>query len=202
MINSDLTESIRNKWSVILSDLEKVSRVAWIAYIDSYPLRIENNVLIVGILDRSKVMMASENKHSENLKKILLSQTKLDLLIEVQEIKDEKIIRYLKDKKLFGTEEDTLKPIANSNQNNIIVQNPLVTTFLTKRWQWILGLLFLLYFIFLFLDSKFEIVPDSSNVPQQVNEFECKTYTGSNGEFVDPCGDNYVPEDNPGYQGR
>jgi hypothetical protein len=198
---SDL-EVLQKNWLEILGELSNINRVSWLAYYDAYPLRIENNVLIIGVLNGSKVMMASEDRHKENLRKILLSQTKLNFIIEVQVLEDETIIRNLKDKKLFGTEEIAKNPISNTNQNTANTQNPFVTKFLAKRWQWILGLLFLLYFVFIFLDSKFEFVPDSSNVPQQVNEFECKTYTDSNGEFVDPCGDNYVPEDNPGYQGR
>jgi hypothetical protein len=202
MSNSDLTESISNKWSVILSDLEKVSRVAWLAYSDSYPITIENNILIVGILESSKIIMASEDKHKENLKKIILSETNVNLSIEIQLLKDDKIIRKIKDKKLFSTEEIAPKPIVETNQNKIYTKNPFITRFMAKRWQWIVGLLFLLYFIFLFLDSRFEFVPESSNVPQQINEFECKTYTDNNGEFIDPCGDNFIPEENPGYQGR
>jgi|688.fasta_scaffold391482_2 hypothetical protein len=195
-------EVLKKNWLEILGELSIINRVSWLAYCQSYPLKVENNVLIIGVLDRSKVSMASEDKHKENLRKILLSKTKLNLLVEVQVLEDETIIRYLKDKKLFSTEDITKHQILDTNHNKVNTQNPFVTKFLAKRWQWILGLLFLIYFIFLFLDSKFEFVPESSNVPQQVNEFECKTYTDFNGEFVDPCGENYVPEENPGYQGR
>jgi hypothetical protein len=96
MENDGLTESIKNKWLVILSELEKVSRVAWLAYYDSFPLKIENNVLVVGVSDRSKRMMASEEKHLNNFRKILLAEMNLDLSIEILFIEDEKLVEKIK----------------------------------------------------------------------------------------------------------
>ena len=101
MEKADVTEFIRNNWSAILSELEKVSRVAWLAYFGSFPLKIENNVLVVGVLDKSKVFMASEEKHLNNLRKTLLTATNLDYLIEIQVIEDEKLISIIKDRFLY-----------------------------------------------------------------------------------------------------
>lgn len=101
MEKDNVTEIIRNNWSDILSELEKISRVAWLAYFDSFPLKIENNVLFLGFFDKSKVIMASEEKHLNNLRKTLLAVTNLDYLIEIQVIEDEKLISIIKDRKLY-----------------------------------------------------------------------------------------------------
>jgi hypothetical protein len=49
---------------------------------DSRPLELNQTVLVVGLKDASKILMASEMKHIENLKNVLVSAVSLNVSIE------------------------------------------------------------------------------------------------------------------------
>jgi DNA polymerase III subunit gamma/tau len=70
------------RWKDIMGELSRVSRVAWLAYMDSKPLELNQTVLVVGLKDASKILMASEMKHIENLKNVLVSAVSLNVSIE------------------------------------------------------------------------------------------------------------------------
>jgi hypothetical protein len=65
-----------------MGELSRVSRVAWLAYMDSKPLELNQTVLVVGLKDASKILMASEMKHIENLRNVLVSSVSLNVSIE------------------------------------------------------------------------------------------------------------------------
>jgi hypothetical protein len=69
-----------------MGELSRVSRVAWLAYMDSKPLELNQTVLVVGLKDSSKILMASEMKHIENLKNVLVSAVSLNVSIEFKQM--------------------------------------------------------------------------------------------------------------------
>jgi DNA polymerase-3 subunit gamma/tau len=83
-VKKDITDvaELEVRWKDILGELSRVSRVAWLAYMDSKPLELNQTVLVIGLKDASKLMMASEMKHVENLKNVLVSSVSLNVSIE------------------------------------------------------------------------------------------------------------------------
>jgi hypothetical protein len=84
VVKKDITDvaDLEVRWKDIMGELSRVSRVAWLAYMDSKPLELNQTVLVVGLKDASKLMMASEMKHIENLKNVLVSAVSLNVSIE------------------------------------------------------------------------------------------------------------------------
>jgi hypothetical protein len=83
-VKKDITDvaELEVRWKDIMGELSRVSRVAWLAYMDSKPLELNQTVLVVGLKDASKILMASEMKHIENLKNVLVSAVSLNVSIE------------------------------------------------------------------------------------------------------------------------
>jgi hypothetical protein len=83
-VKKDITDvaELEVRWKDIMGELSRVSRVAWLAYMDSKPLELNQTVLVIGLKDASKLMMASEMKHIENLKNVLVSSVSLNVSIE------------------------------------------------------------------------------------------------------------------------
>jgi hypothetical protein len=87
-VKRDITDvaELEVRWKDIMGELSRVSRVAWLAYMDSKPLELNQTVLVIGLKDASKLMMASEMKHVENLKNVLVSSASLNVSIELKHI--------------------------------------------------------------------------------------------------------------------
>jgi DNA polymerase III gamma/tau subunit len=87
-VKKDITDvaELEVRWKDIMGELSRVSRVAWLAYMDSKPLELNQTVLVIGLKDASKLMMASEMKHVENLKNVLVSSVSLNVSIEFKQI--------------------------------------------------------------------------------------------------------------------
>jgi DNA polymerase-3 subunit gamma/tau len=87
-VKKDITDvaELEVRWKDIMGELSRVSRVAWLAYMDSKPLELNQTVLVVGLKDASKILMASEMKHIENLKNVLVSAVSLNVSIEFKHI--------------------------------------------------------------------------------------------------------------------
>jgi hypothetical protein len=83
-VKKDITDvaELEVRWKDIMGELSRVSRVAWLAYMDSRPLELNQTVLVVGLKDASKILMASEMKHIENLRNVLVSAVSLNVSIE------------------------------------------------------------------------------------------------------------------------
>ena len=83
-VKKDITDvaELEVRWKDIMGELSRVSRVAWLAYMDSKPLELNQTVLVVGLKDSSKILMASEMKHIENLRNVLVSAVSLNVSIE------------------------------------------------------------------------------------------------------------------------
>jgi hypothetical protein len=83
-VKKDITDvaELEVRWKDIMGELSRVSRVAWLAYMDSKPLELNQTVLVVGLKDASKILMASEMKHIENLKNVLVYAVSLNVSIE------------------------------------------------------------------------------------------------------------------------
>jgi hypothetical protein len=58
---------------------------------DSKPLELNQTVLVVGLKDASKILMASEMKHIENLKSVLVSAVSLNVSIEFKHMESNNV---------------------------------------------------------------------------------------------------------------
>ena len=64
-------KEVQVRWTDILAELAKENRVTWLIFMDSKPLELNQNKLIIGVADSSKLQQASEVKWQEILKKVL-----------------------------------------------------------------------------------------------------------------------------------
>jgi DNA polymerase III subunit gamma/tau len=82
---SDIKE-IQVRWSDILGELARANRVTWLIFMDSKPLELSQNKLIIGLADSAKLLQANEIKWQEILRKVLKDSIDLDLLLEFTKI--------------------------------------------------------------------------------------------------------------------
>ena len=85
---TDIKE-VQVRWSDILAELARENRVTWLIFMDSKPLELNQNKLIIGVADSSKLQQASEVKWQEILKKVLKESIDLDLLIEFTKLENQ-----------------------------------------------------------------------------------------------------------------
>jgi hypothetical protein len=85
---SDIKE-IQVRWSDILGELARANRVTWLIFMDSKPLELSQNKLIIGLADSAKLLQANEIKWQEILKKVLKDSIDLDLLLEFTKIESQ-----------------------------------------------------------------------------------------------------------------
>jgi hypothetical protein len=92
-VKKDITDvaELEVRWKDIMGELSRVSRVAWLAYMDSKPIELNQTVLVVGLKDASKILMASEMKHIENLKNVLVSAVSLNVSIEFKHMESNNV---------------------------------------------------------------------------------------------------------------
>ena len=85
---SDIKE-IQVRWTDILGELARANRVTWLIFMDSKPLELSQNKLIIGLADSAKLLQANEIKWQEILKKVLKDSIDLDLLLEFTKIESQ-----------------------------------------------------------------------------------------------------------------
>jgi len=85
---TDIKE-IQVRWSDILGELARANRVTWLIFMDSKPLELAQNKLIIGLTDSAKLLQANEIKWQEILKKVLKESIDLELLLEFTKIENE-----------------------------------------------------------------------------------------------------------------
>jgi DNA polymerase III subunit gamma/tau len=92
-VKKDITDvaELEVRWKDIMGELSRVSRVAWLAYMDSKPLELNQTILVVGLKDASKILMASEIKHIENLRNVLVSAVSLNVSIEFKHMESNNV---------------------------------------------------------------------------------------------------------------
>ena len=82
-------KEVQVRWSDILAELARENRVTWLIFMDSKPLELNQNKLIIGVADSSKLQQASEVKWQEILKKVLKESIDLDLLLEFTKLENQ-----------------------------------------------------------------------------------------------------------------
>ena len=85
---TDIKE-VQVRWSDILGELARANRVTWLIFMDSKPLELSQNKLIIGLSDSAKLLQASEIKWQEILKKVLKESIDLDLILEFIKMENE-----------------------------------------------------------------------------------------------------------------
>ena len=85
---TDIKE-IEVRWSDILGELARANRVTWLIFMDSKPLEILQNSLIIGLKDSAKLIQANEIKWQEIFKKVLKDSIDLDLALEFKKIEND-----------------------------------------------------------------------------------------------------------------
>jgi hypothetical protein len=206
-------EKIDANWDEILVQLKQFDFKSWIVFANSMPLSLNKNLLAVGFRFYNNVLEASEIDHLENLKKAIHLVTSLNVSIDILVIIDDAFVTKFKEKNKNKEQvqiptESKDKPkseiITNLDYQNLQVQKKHLVSNSNrpiKRWHKILVIIILIYILILILDSRFEFIPDF-NSGTSVDKNNCKTYYDSAGNYRDPCGEGFVPEENPGYQGR
>ena len=92
-------KEVQVRWSDILAELARENRVTWLIFMDSKPLELNQNKLIIGVADSSKLQQASEVKWQEILKKVLKESIDLDLLLEFTKLENQIIEENIHDEK-------------------------------------------------------------------------------------------------------
>ena len=204
-------EKIDSNWDEILIKLNQIDYKSWIVFANSMPLSLNKNLLAVGFQFYNNVLEASEIVHLENLKKAIHLVTSLNVLIDILVIIDDAFVTKFKEKNkeqdqipTESKDKTKIEVITNVDSQNLQVKKKQFVSNANlpiKRWQKILGIIILIYILILILDSRLGFIPHF-NSDNSVNENSCKTYFDSAGNYRDPCGEGFIPEENPGYQGR
>jgi DNA polymerase III subunit gamma/tau len=87
-LKKDITDvkELEIRWSDIMGELARINRVAWLCFMDSKPLDLNQTVLKIGIQDASKVLQASESKWQEHLKTVLKLSLNLTVSLEIEKL--------------------------------------------------------------------------------------------------------------------
>ena len=107
---TDIKE-IQVRWTDILGELARANRVTWLIFMDSKPLELSQNKLIIGLTDSAKLLQSGEIKWQEILKKVLKESIDLDLILEFKkienEIKEEVIVHDTQDENISSKDSIT-----------------------------------------------------------------------------------------------
>lgn len=74
---------VKVSWGDVLQELGRVSRVSWLVFFGSEVQELTVNEITIGIADSAKLLQAKENKHLDNLKKVLKSALGLEVVVTV-----------------------------------------------------------------------------------------------------------------------
>lgn len=82
---------VKVRWGDVLQELGRVSRVSWLVFFGSEVQALTVNEITIGIADSAKLLQAKENKHLDNLKKVLKSAFGLEVVVSVVALVREKV---------------------------------------------------------------------------------------------------------------
>ncbi len=82
---------VKVRWGDVLQELGRVSRVSWLVFFGSEVQALTVNEITIGIADSAKLLQAKENKHLDNLKKVLKSAFGLEVVVSVIALVREKV---------------------------------------------------------------------------------------------------------------
>ncbi|MGA0884093.1 MAG: DNA polymerase III subunit gamma/tau [Candidatus Nanopelagicales bacterium] len=74
-------DDVKVRWSDVLQELGRISRVSWLVFFGSEVQALNVNEITIGISDSAKLLQAQEAKHLDNLKKVLKSALGLEVVV-------------------------------------------------------------------------------------------------------------------------
>ena len=72
---------VKVRWTDVLQELSRVSRVSWLVFFGSEVQELNINEITIGISDSAKLLQAQDAKHLDNLKKVLKSALGIDVVV-------------------------------------------------------------------------------------------------------------------------